>query len=93
MSRYCVVHKVQDKRYWISFGWDFPLNTFFVQVESDDSEEPLLDIGSPFDCLYTQIEQFHEAFLEHLKKIGITDFSLSMEQKCHLLADKDGVGN
>lgn len=93
MSRYCVVHKVQDRTCWISFGWDFPLNTFFAQVESDDSEKLLLDIGSPFDCLYTQIEQFHDAFLEHLKEIGIPDFSLSMEQKCQLLADKDGVGN
>lgn len=59
MSRYTV----QYNQHWISFGWDCPMNTFFAQVESDEtsSDELLLDIGSPFDCLYTQVDSFHDA--------------------------------
>lgn len=94
MSRYCVQHTAQSEQYWISFGWDFPLDTFFAQVEpNSDPDELLLDMGSPFDRLYTQIEAFHEALVQQLHKLGIDDFSLSMEQKCQLLADKDGIGN
>ncbi len=95
MSRYCLQHEVQSEKYWISFGWDFPLNTFFAQVESDesDSDKLLLDIGSPFDYLYTQLEQFHDALVQHLRELGIDDFSLSMAQKIQLLRDKDGIGN
>ena len=94
MSLYYVQHTTQSEQYWISFGWDFPLNTFFARVEDNsDSDELLLDMGSSFDRLYTQIEAFHEAFVQHLHEIGIDDFSLSMEQKYQLLADKDGIGN
>ena len=94
MSRYCVQHIAQSEQYWISFGWDRPLHSFFAQVEPDsDPDKLLLDMGSPFDRLYTQIEAFHEAFVQHLHEIGIDDFSLSMEQKYQLLADKDGIGN
>ena len=50
-------------------------------------------MGSPFDCLYTHIEKFHDAFLQRLHELGVDDFALSMEQKLQLLADKDGIGN
>lgn len=99
MSRYCVKHETKDKTYWISFGWDCPMSTFFAQVEPEESEasdeidepdELLLDMGSPFDCLYTNIEKFHDAFLQRLHELGVGDFALSVEQKLQLLADKDG---
>ena len=108
MSRYSVEHVEGEQTYGITFGWDRPLNTFFAQVEAvteetdqasesdaenEDEEELLLDIGSPFDCLYTQVDPFYSALLEHLQQIGINDFSLSMEQKCQLLQDQDGIGN
>lgn len=96
MSRYGIKHETESKTYWLFFGWDRPMNTFFAQVEADESEDPdelLLDIGSPFDRLYTQIEKFHDALVQALQELGIDDFELSMEQKCQLLADKDGIGN
>lgn len=102
MSRYCIKHETKGQTYWISFGWDRPTSTFFAQVEPDESEasddldepdELLLDMGSPFDCLYTHIEKFHDAFLQRLHELGVDDFALSMEQKLQLLADKDGIGN
>ena len=93
MSRYCIKHETKGQTYWISFGWDRPMSTFFAQVESDESEDPdelLIDMGSPFDCLYTNIEKFHDTLLQYLRELGVDDFELSMKQKIQLLADKDG---
>ena len=40
MSRYTVEHNTpNNQKYWISFGWDFPMNTFFMQVEYDSAED------------------------------------------------------
>lgn len=102
MSRYTVKHETKgNKTYWISFGWDRPSSTFFVQVEDDSIEDEgedcvnptVLDIGSPFDTLYTQIDPFIRASSERLAEIGITDFSLSQTQKFQLLDDMHGIGN
>ena len=101
MSRYTVEHNTQsNKKYWISFGWDCPLSTFFMLVEDDsieDTEEfvdpTVLDIGSPFDTLYTRIDRFIQEFSEKLAKIGITDFELTEPQKIQLLDDMNGIGN
>lgn len=98
MSRYTVEHNTQsNQKYWISFGWDRPLSTFFMLVEDDSSEDSInplvLDIGSPFDTLYTSIDRFIQDFSEKLAKIGITDFELTEQQQFQLLDDMNGIGN
>lgn len=97
MSRYTVKHNTQsNKKYWISFGWDRPMNTFFMQAEDDSADDfvdsTVLDIGSPFDTLYTKIDEFAEACLNELAEIGVT-FELSQAQKFQLLDDMNGIGN
>ena len=99
MSRYTVEHNTESSTYWISFGWDRPMGTFFAQVEDDSLDEEevgdptVLDIGSPFDTIYTRIDRFIQVFSEKLAKIGITDFELSQNQKFQLLDDMNGIGN
>ncbi|NJM99195.1 MAG: hypothetical protein HC800_20500 [Phormidesmis sp. RL_2_1] len=93
MSRHYIEH---NDTHGITVGWDRPLGTFFAQVEllgAADDQALLLDIGSPFDCLYTQIDRFHEAFVQHLHNLGIDDFELSQAQLLKLLDDQNGIGN
>ena len=94
MSRYCVEHTESktDTKYGIAFGWDSPLRTFFAQVEApEDPDNLLVDIGSPFDTLYTNINKFQEAVKEHLGKVGITDFAFTQRQTSDLLDDLNGL--
>ncbi|EDX82700.1 hypothetical protein S7335_1002 [Synechococcus sp. PCC 7335] len=94
MSRHIVEHKSEnDLEYWISFGWDRPTSTFFMQVEEKDEEEVVFDIGSIFTTRYTEIDGFAQACSEKLAEIGINDFELSQEQKFQLLNDMNGIGN
>lgn len=95
MSRHYIEH---NNTHGITVGWDRLLGTFFAQVEAlettDDLEEELLiDIGSPFDTIYPEIDAFAKALLEKLSEIGITDFELSQQQKFQLLDDMNGIGS
>lgn len=88
MSRHYVMHR----NYCIAFGWDFPLNSFFAQVEdiNADADPWLLDMGN-LDCPYTNITQFQQVFTQRLRELGIDDFVLSQQHLFQLLADQDGV--
>lgn len=88
MSRHHVMHR----GYCIAFGWDFPLNSFFAQVEdiNADADNWLLDMGG-LDCPYTDVTAFQQAFEQRLRELGIDDFVLSQQQLFQLLAEQDGV--
>lgn len=90
-------HTVEHREFWITVGWDRPLNTFFGQVEKDSEEDDaaypveLVDMGGPMDCPYTDITKFHQALKQKLIAIGIDDFELSQQQLLQLLADQDNI--
>lgn len=87
MSRYGEQHG----DYWITTGWDNPLQTFFAQVEGEDPDTLLLDIGGPFTAgSYSKIDAFANVLKETLEELGIDDYTLSDELKGRLVQDKIG---
>jgi hypothetical protein len=78
-------HEIANQYYKFVFGWDQPLQSFFLQIhnlEMDEEENPVFWYGADKDTEMYEVEDLARAMAKH-------HYKLDEETKVALYREKD----